>query len=190
MPLLVTIKEQRLINEETFEVRKIPETTLKMEHSLLSISKWEALWHEPLLADRITLDREWTNEMALSYFQCMTINGPFDPIIYAGITEADTRRIEAYMNDTMTASTFAEDNGPNKPNSIGKVTTAEEIYYSMFKCGIPKECEKWHVNRLLALIRTFSEKDNPKKISEQEHLQRMYNKNLYRQNRLRRPRRR
>lgn len=175
MPLTIINEERKLINEETFDVITVPKTIFKMEHSLLSISKWESIWHDAFIKDRETFDEDWTEAMTISYYQCMTINGPFPPINYVALTPDNEAEIEKYIKDPMTGTTFS--NNETKGPPIGNITTSEEIYYMMFKWGIPKDCEKWHINRLLTLIRVFGEKENPKKKSRKQSLQEMYNRN-------------
>ena len=175
--LVIQTKEKSFLNEKTLEIVTIPSATIKMEHSLISISKWESIWHDAFLKDRHMLGGEMTDEMYVSYLQCMTLNGPFDPLIYVAFDDKEVEQISNYMQNPMTGTKFKETRGP----SIGGITTSEEIYWSMFKFGIPKECEKWHINRLLTLIRVFSERENPKKLSQKEAMQQMYNKNAYRQ---------
>lgn len=175
--LTLPTKERQLVNEQTLEIVRVPAVVLKMEHSLISISKWESIWHEAFLKDRHMLGGEFTDEMFISYMQCMTLNGPFDPLVYVGLSNEEFAMIGAYMEDPMTATKIKETRGP----AIGGITTSEEIYCSMFQYRIPKDCEKWHINRLLMLIRVFNERENPKKLSQKEAMQQMYNKNAYRQ---------
>lgn len=178
MSLKLTVPQTQLLNENTLEIVVIPETKLVLEHSLISISKWESIWHEAFLKDRETLGGEMTEEMMLSYMQCMTINGEFDPKVYMCITQPQMVQIKSYLEDPMTGTTFKND-GPGH-SGVGSITTSEEIYYAMFKWQVPKECEKWHINRLMTLLRVFSEKENPRKMSQQEAAQDMYNRNMYR----------
>lgn len=170
--------ETKLLNETTFEIRIVPETLLKLEHSLLSVSKWEALWHEPYIKDRKTLGGKLTQEMLLSYVECMTINGKYPHEVYVAIPPDKMAEIERYINDPMTATTFSDDDqhGP----AVAVVLTNEQIYRLMFKNNIPLECERWHLNRLLTLLHVFSAEDNPKKKSQQEIAQERYAKNEYR----------
>lgn len=179
--LTIVVPETKLLNEETFEIVNIPRTTLKLEHSLLSISKWESIWKKPYLQDWEWFQEELTHEMLLSYIKCMTINGEFSDTTYASIRASDFVEIQKYINDPMTATRFAGDE--NRNPVPGQKTTSEEIYQVMFECGIPKECEKWHINRLLTLIRAFAEKNNAEtnKKSPQQQAQEMYNRNMWRQ---------
>ena len=183
MTLTVTVEETKLINQDTLEIITVPATTIELEHSLYAISKWESIWHDQFLKDRNFVGEPLTQEQLLSYMQCMSINGPdngaFDILVYRAISAKDIDRIRQYMEDPMTGTTFVEEVGKGRP--AGSVMSSEEIYYAMFKWNIPLELEHWHINRLMTLLRVFGEKENPKKLSEQEKLQQMYAKNAYRQ---------
>lgn len=134
--------------------------TLNLEHSLMSIAKWEATWHKPFL----TQD-EKTAEQMLDYIRCMTINTPSDLTVYGRITPAHVERIRAYMDDPQTATWFNVQPGNEgaRGHRSNEAITAELVYYWMAECNIPFTCEKWHVNRLLTLIKVISHKRNPKK---------------------------
>lgn len=140
------------------------ETVLKLEHSLISISKWESRWQVPFF------DTEKTTEQILDYIRCMTLNTDVDPLVYGRLTRADYEKINNYISSPMTATTIRDDSQPRK--NRGKVITSELIYYWMFSFQIPIETEKWHINRLLMLIRVFGEENKPnKKMSQKEIMQ-------------------
>lgn len=130
------------------------ETTIVIEHSLLSISKWESKWHKPFLGK----DQK-TNEQVIDYIRCMTIN-KVDPNTFYSLTQQNIADVTNYIDDPMTATWFKEDD-TKTPNR--EIVTSELIYYWMIAAGIPFECEKWHLNRLITLIRVFNEKNKPKK---------------------------
>jgi hypothetical protein len=136
---------------------------LLLEHSLLSISKWEAKWHKPLLEES-----DMNEDELLDYIRCMTINKHVDPYAYKCLTPEQQMAINDYIGDQHTATWFAksDDNGHGEK----RVLTAELVYYYMFSFGIPKDCEKWHFNRLLTLLRVFSEENKPKKKQTPEQL--------------------
>lgn len=140
-------KNEEFINEK--------EQTLQLEHSLISISKWEQKWKKAYLTNR-----QKTNEELIDYIRCMTLTQNVDPSIYTRLTEKNFEEIDAYISDPMTAVYFPEDK--NKAPSREKVTN-EVIYYWMFSFGIPYECRKWHLNQLLALIKVCSMKNAPAK---------------------------
>lgn len=159
--LRLTIPATEYYNEATNEFTTIGEQVLEMEHSLLSLSKWESKWHKPFLGQD-----EKTQEELLDYFRCMTITKNVSPIVYYALTPDNVRALTNYMNDSMTATHFSESS--NKKFSR-EIITAEIIYYWMIEFGIPLMCEKWHLNRLLTLVRVCSEKNAPaKKMSKNE----------------------
>lgn len=166
--LEITIPASRLFNEETEEFINIKEQSLRLEHSLVSLSKWESKYCRPFL----TKDAKTTEE-TIDYIRCMTLTQNVDPNTYYGIPNDIITQITNYIESPQTATTFAED--LLKKNSGGstksEIITSEIVYYWMFTAGIPKECEKWHINRLLTLIRVFSvknDKDKNRKMSQQE----------------------
>jgi hypothetical protein len=139
--------------------------TLQLEHSLVSLSKWESKWHKPFISKT-----DKTYEETVDYIRCMTLTQHVDPNAYTFLTEENINQVNAYIDDPMTATTFSEDK--TKKNN-GKVVTAEVIYHWMIAFHIPFECQKWHLNRLLTLIRVCNiENQPPKKLSMRERLSR------------------
>ena len=130
--------------------------TFQIEHSLVSISKWEAKWKKPFLSKT----NEQTKEETLDYVRCMTITKNVDPNIYYFLPESTVNEITDYISDTMTATTFGS-SGPEKPSR--EIVTSELIYYWMTAFQIPFDCDKWHLNRLMTLIRVCSIKNAPQK---------------------------
>lgn len=122
-----------------------PEIHLEMEHSLLSISKWEAKWKVPFIEQQ-----QISTEQFLDYCRCMTINKQKDPSVYHYLRAQDAKKISAYMNDPMSARPIRRDN--KKKRGPKRVMSSEYFYWCMIQLGIPFECEKWHFGRLLALI--------------------------------------
>lgn len=164
MPKTITIPEQEFFNSETNEFYTVKQTTFKIEHSLVSIAKWESKWHVAFFDDRV----EKTNEMLMDYVRCMTISQNVDPEVYKYIPQNVYEEINAYIGDPMTATTFKEH---NKRGNNGEFITNELVYYWMIAQNIPLECEKWHFNRLMTLIRVCSEKNAPqKKMSKRDIL--------------------
>lgn len=132
--------------------------TLMLEHSLLSISKWEAKYHKPFLPRPNTKDTKTPEEM-FYYIECMTINN-VDPDIYYGLTNEHIKEIGKYIADPMTATTISSQQNGKRNNEI---ITSELIYYWMVVHQIPFECQKWHLNRLLTLIQVCNIKNAPSK---------------------------
>lgn len=163
MSKTIKIDKTELFDEEHSRIITVKETELVLEHSLLSVSKWEAIWKKPFLVDG-ALD---TNEKVISYIKCMTISPQKpDPNVYLCLKEKDVKEIVDYINDPMTATWFKED---NKKKQINKeILTSEVIYWQMIALQIPIEFQKWHLNRLTTLIRVCNAKNNPEKMSKKD----------------------
>lgn len=131
------------------------EVTLMMEHSLVSVSKWESKWCKPFLTKEDKTSRE-----LMDYIKFMTLNKNVDPSVFNRLTEDNINDINKYIDAPMTATTFSAD--PNKKKSRERVTS-EIIYYWMIALNIPFECQRWHLNRLLTLIRVCNIKNTPSK---------------------------
>lgn len=130
--------------------------TLQLEHSLLSLSKWESKWCKPFLSN----DQK-TDEEILDYIKNMTISQSVDPDVYSHLTVENFKEIDTYINNPMTATTFSEDKTGKRNREI---ITSELIYYWMIALQIPFDpCQKWHLNRLLTLIRVCNIKNQPPK---------------------------
>lgn len=141
----------------------IKETTIQLEHSLLSISKWESKWNKSFIN---TKDK--TEEELIDYIKCMTITKNVDPNIYVCLTAENIQEIVNYINAPMTATTIRDTGKSNH-----EIVTSELIYYWMISLNIPVKFEKWHLNRLITLIRVCSIKNQPaKKMSRGEIMQR------------------
>lgn len=136
-------------------------TTLELEHSLVSLSKWESKYCKPFLSKA-----EKTSEEVLDYIKFMTLTPNVDPAVYDLLTEAHIRDIEKYIAAPMTAAVVPE----SKSNGGGNDTIVSElIYYWMFSLQIPLEFQNWHLNRLLSQVKVCNFKNQPpKKMSQQE----------------------
>ncbi len=167
--LTIEVPSKELFNSATNEFIQVEGKSLTLEHSLVSISKWESKWHKPFLGT----DQK-TNEELIDYIKCMTLTKNVDPNIYLVLTKENVQDIEDYIDDPMTATTFSDDK--RQVNGVGgrkKIITAEIIYYWMIALNIPLECQKWHLNRLLTLIRVVNIKNQPnKKMSKKELMNR------------------
>ena len=160
--LSINIKSRELFDERTSEFITVKGGTLKLEHSLVSISKWESKWKIPFLSKE-----KKTNEQIDDYIRCMSVNGDPDPILIASISSEDKNRIIDYIEEKQTATWFS--NLDDKRNTQSDVITSELIYYWMIEYQIPHEYEKWHLSRLLTLIEICNRKNStPKKMSQAE----------------------
>lgn len=128
---------------------------LQLEHSLVSLSKWESKWHKAFLAQR-----EKTSEEILDYIKCMTLTRNVDQEIYNHITKENVKQIIDYIYNPMTATHMREDESGKKSRDV---VTSELIYYWMIALNIPVEFEKWHLNRLMTLIKVCKIKSEPEK---------------------------
>lgn len=147
--------------EEFIHVPKSKAVTLQLEHSLVSLSKWESKWEKPFLTRE-----EKTYEESLDYIKCMTITQNVPDEVYNRITPGMMNEVWAYIEKPMTASTV-NDQQKGKINS--EQITAELVYYWMIELQIPVEFQKWHFNRLMMLIRICNAKHTPpKKMSQRE----------------------
>ncbi len=159
--LRITVPPFELFDNASNQFIQVKAQTLQLEHSLVSLSKWEAKWHKPFLSSE-----EKTTEEILDYIRCMTITQNVEPLVYSGLTSSNMDEISAYINDSNTATWFKDE---QKHGRSREVITSEVIYWWMIALNIPPEYQKWHLNRLLTLIRVCNEKNTPpKKMSRKE----------------------
>lgn len=162
--LEITVPGIELYDENTNEFIYHEDKRIQLEHSLVSISKWESTWCKPFLSGK-----DKTAEEVLDYVKCMTITEGITDDIYSRLTQDNFTMINDYIGKPMTATTFpAEQNKASR-----EIITSEIIYYWMVSFNIPFECQYWHLNRLLTLVRVCNVKNNPpKKMSRNEVLNR------------------
>jgi hypothetical protein len=154
--LIITIPDDELFNDATQEFVKVKGRVLHLEHSLVSLSKWESKLHKPFLTKEDKPRAE-----TIEYIKCMTITQNVDDTVFQAIDAKVINEVSAYLEDPMTATSFTEQEQKRKINR--EVITAEIIYYWMVALQIPMECQKWHLNRLLTLINVCNIKSQPKK---------------------------
>lgn len=175
--LQLIIPDLEIFNDSNNEFINIRGQTIQIEHSLVSISKWESKHNKPFL----TKDDKTVKE-TIDYIRCMTITQNVRPEVYNNITNDNIELVSRYISLPMTATTF---NDINKGGSR-EIITSEIIYYWMIAYNIPFECQKWHLNRLLTLIRVCSNKnEKPKKMSRGEIMSRNRELNSKRRQQLR-----
>lgn len=164
--LKITIPGEEYWDEQKEEFISLKDVTLSLEHSLVSLSKWESKWHKSFLDTK-----ELTSEETTDYIKCMTLTQNVDPEVYNRITQENVNAIMDYINDSMTATTFPPDHNAKKGGR--EIVTAELIYYWMIALNIPVEFQKWHLNKLITLIRVCNVKNQPdKKMSKREIMSR------------------
>lgn len=164
--LQIVVPATELWDEKQQEFIQTKEQVLQLEHSLVSISKWEAKWRKAFLSKG-----EKTYEETVDYIRCMTVTPRVDPEVYNRLTVANINEVNQYIEAPMTATYISEDKTGKRSHEI---VTSELIYYWMILHGIPFECQKWHLNRLLMLIRVCERKNTPPKKRSQEEILREY----------------
>lgn len=163
--LRIEVKSEEEWDEVTETFQQGVYDILLLRHSLVSIDEWESKWHKAYFGSA-----KKTNEEAMDYIRCMTLNRDVDPIVYQHLTQADIQKISAYLEDPMTATTFREDK--SKKRGRPETITAEIVYFWMLEYGIPFECRYWHINKLLTLVRVCNVKNSkPEKKSQKQLLQ-------------------
>lgn len=161
--LTITFPEEEKWDEDLQEFIYYKSQSINLEHSLVSLARWESKWNKPFL----TKDPK-TYEESIDYFKCMTITPNVDPDIWKRVTAEQVKQINDYIDAPMTATWFSEKEGTKGKKSNEQVTS-EIIYYWMIALQIPFECQKWHLNRLLTLVRVCNIKNTPpKKMSKSE----------------------
>ena len=158
--LPIKIPKSRFFDETKEEFVEYEPVTLKLEHSLISIQKWESKWHKSYLSSN-----DITPEESLDYIRCMSLDPNVDPIVFRRLTKKNLEEIKDYIRNPMTATTFSGNTNDHGRHSI---ITAEIIYYAMIANEIPFECAKWHLNQLLTLIKVCNIKNNPTKMNKRD----------------------
>lgn len=153
--LELNIDDFELFDEINQEFIAVSSVTLRLEHSLVSVSKWESKWKMPFLEAK-----EKTKEQIIDYIKCMTIGQNINPLVYCGIGPKEIRRVQQYIAEEQTATTFSVKDQSRLSN---RFVTSELIYYWMTVYNIPFECQKWNLSRLLTLLRIAAIENSPKK---------------------------
>ena len=168
MPKMITISSKEEWDEVKEEFIGAYNTTITIEHSLISLHKWEAKWHKPFLTEE-----EHTPEETIDYIKCMTLTQNVKDEVYSMLSAENLAEIEEYISNDMTATTFGESDGKGVVDRT-KIT-AELLYYWMIQYNIPYDCRKWHINQLITLIKVCGIKaeeannqGKPKKLTTDE----------------------
>lgn len=155
--LEIIIPFTEFYDEASNEFITIEEQKLTLEHSLVSLSKWESKWCKPFLSKE-----QMTEEESLDYIRCMTLTENVSPEVYQAIPDSIIKTVSEYIAKPMTATWFS-DNGKNGKKGNNRPVTAERIYFWMIALNVPSQYETWHLNRLLTLIRVCDEENKPNK---------------------------
>ena len=153
--LEINVATQESYDEIEAKFGVIDSVKVRLEHSLVSVSKWESLWKKAFLGSK-----DKTAEEVISYIQLMVLNDELSPEVFQNLVHKHQKEIQAYIEDEMTATKLYND--PNAPTSRETITS-ELIYYWMISMQIPVEFQHWHINRLITLIRVINVKNSPKK---------------------------
>lgn len=176
--LTLTIPGDELWDEENERFCYSESTMLEFEHSLVSLSKWEAKFHKLFLTKQ-----EKSEEEMLGYVYAMLLTPNVDPDVFNRFTEEHFRAIDDYINDPMTGTTIS--NLPKDRSTSSEQISSELIYFWMSQYQIDKECENWHLNRLFTLIKVHHVKSQkPQKMSRQKTVQTMAELNAQRKAKL------
>lgn len=164
--LTITLESEELFDETTYSFITSQKVTYKLEYSLVALSKWETKWEKPYLPTGVESKDVRTLSENLDFIRCMVI-GPIPEHDVQRLYQYYGRDIFEYINAPCSATVFKEDSNKNKRSS-GSYVTSELIYYWMFANGIPIDAEKWNLNRLLTLIKIFTEKASEQKIDSKK----------------------
>lgn len=166
--LTLRVEAGEYFDSDKQEFINVKEREIRLEHSLVSISKWESEWEKPFL------NSEKSNDELLDYIRCMTISQNIDESVYKTLSIKNIEKVNVYINAKHTATFFSDElrkEGSSRRSS--EIVTSELIYYWMIAYNVPMECEKWHINRLLTLIKICSIKNQtPKKLGRNELMRR------------------
>lgn len=166
--LALTIPSKELYDEVNNEFITIREQVLQLEHSLVSLSKWESKWGKPFLSQE-----KKTYEESVDYIKCMTLTQNVSVVTYLAITNDMINQVSRYIEAPMTATILPK----SEKTTRKEIVTAELIYYWMIALSVPFECQKWHLNRLLTLINVCSLKNEPSKPMTRQDLMNRRNLN-------------
>ena len=174
--LTIQVPLNEVYDEETNTFRVGESYSLELEHSLVSLSKWEQKLEKPFLSQE-----EKTKDETFWYIRTMALDPNVPEAIYFKLSDQNIEEINAYINAKMTATWFRE--APNRKVNR-EIVTAEIIYYWMNSLNIDISCENWHLTRLMTLIRVVNEKNSPpKKMSQADMIRERNRLNAERQSR-------
>lgn len=154
--LKLVVTGDELYDEETSQFIYRDGFTLELEHSLVSLSKWEQRFMKPFLTSG-----DKTKEETLAYVEAMILNDDYPENFLEYLGAEHLRLIEEYIDSPATATTFSD--LKEKTPKTRQVITSELVYFWMISHEIPFECQYWHLNRLFTLIRVCNTKNAKQK---------------------------
>ena len=155
--LEIRVPGQEYFDAKSNEFRSVKGCTLRLEHSLVSVSKWEAKWCKVFLSETPK-----TEEENFDYVRCMCLDEPEDPSVFYCLTKENIAAVNEYISSPMSATFFREEKASKKSR---EPVTSELMYYWLVTLQIPFEVQYWHLNRLLTLVRICNMKNRPPKKS-------------------------
>ena len=163
MPLTIHVEAKRGWDYKKEEFVNVTEHDVVLEHCLLAITRWESKWKKSFFESKLNTD-EWYD-----YIRCMALDTEEDEYFASSLKQSQLLQIFNYIQEPQTAAWFNEQSTPPKDSTI---TTTDLVYYYMAQVPLPFElCERWHLSRLLAILRIASIKSQPdKKMSQQQIL--------------------
>lgn len=163
--LKIVIDGTENFNNNTQTFHQLDDIVIELEHSLVSVAKWESIYQKAFLSDN-----KKTSDEIFEYFKNMIVRCNADLDVLDKCSQENFNKIQEYIDSNQSATTFGsmpERRGP------GEIITSELIYYWMIAFNVPFECQFWHLNRLFSLIRICNIKNSkPKKMSRTEIAQR------------------
>lgn len=163
--LTITVPGKEFFDERTNAFVEIKPAVLQLEHSLVSISKWESKWEKPFLSNQ-----GLTMAETVDYVRCMTLTQHVDPYVYLALSKENLEEVRGYIDRKMSATWFSKEQNHSRSR---EVITSELIYYWMIAFNVPPEYQKWHLNRLLILLKICAIKSQPpKKMSKRDIMSR------------------
>lgn len=152
--LEILFDESELFNSKTNEIYVFSKKTIRFEHSLIAISKWEEKYRKSFVESTKSIDE------VVYYAWCMCL----DDIEYEEFTmrlnQQILNKISDYISDTPTATKVPL---IGDKNHKGDKITSELIYYWLTIHNIPFSVESWNFHRMMALIEIAIFKSTPPK---------------------------
>lgn len=155
--LVITVNGEELYDERIQEFVSTEDVVLRLEHSLVSLSKWESKFCKPFLGPE-----KKSREEVLEYIKAMVVGEDIPDEVFSRLGHKNIEKINEYISAENSATTFVE-TPQQKARGRSEIITAELIYFWMISYTVPMECENWHLNRLFALLKVCNIKNSKEK---------------------------